>query len=262
MQLIAVVGGEASLRRRLTEHRDPNGRYHLHPIPATPYPALTEALRTLGFRGALLLDTAAQQEAAAASERPSVDARTLGAADTLRLTPVGWVAEYDLARAITAALKERLYDARGARAMVLGSGPLATVAAYALARAGVAHLAVVAPERPQAEQSLAPLRIAAESVALATFESAALTLLERADLIVRCDAHAEVPVDLFGPHLTLVDLSEGELTPWRERGLKAGALTLGQRDVRAHHLQLTLSTLLESSVELDPWLELLHRTEP
>jgi shikimate 5-dehydrogenase len=228
-------------------------------IPATPYPTLTEALRTLGFTGALLLDGEVQREAAAASDRPSVDAQALGAADTLRRTPFGWMAEFDLARAITAALKERLYDARGARAIVLGGGTLATVASYALARAGVAHLAVVAPERPQAERSLAPLTIAAETVALATFESGALAMLERADLIVRCDVEAELPQGLFGPHLALVDLTEGELTRWRERGLKVGALTLGQRDIRAHHLQLTLSSLLETAIELEPLMELLHR---
>lgn len=258
MHLVAAVGGDPDLAHRLRGFRDGDQRFFLHPTPAAPVAALIEALRSLDFAGALLLDARAQAEAARAVERTSLDVRELAAADALVLTPAGVVADLHLGRAVGAALRQRLWDARGARAVVMGSDLPAVAAARELASLGVAHLTVLAHDRPEAERVTARLGAATAAAAHAVAEPAALALLERADLVVRSDPDADLPPHVLGPHLALLDLVPGTLTPWRRRGLEVGALTIGARDVQAHRLHLALTSILGPGVALEPLMSMLH----
>jgi len=258
MHLVAVVGGDPDLAHRLRGFRDAAQRFLLHPIAPRPLPALADALRTLDFAGAVLLDAHAQCEAATASERGSLDVRELRAADALVITPAGVVSDLHLGRAIGAALRQRLWDPRGARAIVQGSGLPARAAARELASLGVAHLSVIASDRPEAEGVTALLGATTSSTALAEAEPAAQAMLERADLVVRACEAATLPAHVLGPHLALVDLVPGTLSAWRRRGLEVGALTIGALDVEAHRLQLALTSILGPGVALEPLMALVH----
>lgn len=258
MHLVAAVGGDPDLIQRLRDFRDGEQRFLVHPVSPVAIPALVDALRALDFAGALLLDPRVQAEAARAVDRASLDVRELGAADALVLTPAGTVADQHLGRALGDVLRQRLWDPRGARAVVLGADLPALAAARELASLGVAHLTVLAHDRPEAERLAARIPSPTTTVALAAAEGAALALLERADMVVRSDPSADLPPELFGPHLALVDLVPGPLTAWRRRGLEVGALTVGARDVEAHRLHLGLTSVLGPGVALEAILSLLH----
>lgn len=259
MHLVAAVGGDPDLAHLLRGFRDLDQRFLVHPVAPTAVGALLEGLRTLEFAGALLLAPATQREAARAVERASLDVRELGAADTLILTPAGAVADVHLGRAIGSVLRQRLWDPRGARAVVVGSDVAARAAARELASLGVAHLTSLAADRPEADRVVAGIAASAEVAAHALGEAAAATLLERADLIVRGADAPEPSPHVLGPHLALVDLTPAPVTPWRRAGLAVGALTVGARDVEAHRLHLALTSILGPGVALEPLLALLHR---
>ena len=261
MHLVAVVGGELNLHSRLARYRDPQQRYLLHPVSPTGYGQLAAGLRSLEFAGALLFDAALQREAANAAERASLVARSLGAADLIAPTMAGMVADLALGRAVAAALRARLWNARGARVVVLGANLSAQAVARELASQGIAHLSVHAAARADAERVVATLTAVPEVVALAAREPNASLLIERADLVVRTEDGYDMPAGLFGPHLTLVDLDRRPLSRWRARGVEAGALTIGGFDVTAHRLQLALSTILAEPVALEPLQAWLHEEE-
>jgi shikimate 5-dehydrogenase len=258
MHLVAVVGGELNLHQRVGRYRDPDGSYLLHPVSPAGYPSFAAGLRSMEFAGGLLFDTAWQREAARSAERVSLLSRTLGAADTLTPTMAGMVADLTLGRAVVAALRARVWSARGARVVVLGANLAAHAVARELASQGIAHLSILAAGRADAEQVAASLTAVTEVAALAAREPTAGPLLERADLVVRADAAQEMANGLFGPHLTLVDLTPAPLTRWRQRGVEAGALTIGALDVMAQRLQLALSAILGRHVALEPLLAWLH----
>jgi shikimate 5-dehydrogenase len=258
MHLVAVVGGDQDLAHRLRGFRDAGQRFLLHPIAPRPLPALTDALRTLDFAGAVVLDERSQRDAGASAERGSLDVRELRAADALVITPAGVVTDLHLGRAIGAALRQRLWDPRGARAVVQGSDLHARAAARELASLGVAHLCVIASDRPEAERVTGLLAAATSTAALAEAEPAAQAMLERADLVVRSSEAATLPAHVLGPHLALVDLVPGALSAWRRRGLEVGALTIGALDVEAHRLQLALTSILGPGVALEPLMALVH----
>jgi len=258
MHLVAAVCSDPDLAHRLRRYRDVGQRFLVHPVAPGPWPSFADALRSLDFAGALLLDPRVQAEAARAVERASLDVRELGAADALVLTPAGVVADLHLGRAVGAALRHRLWDGRGARVVVLGSDLSARAVARELGTLGVAHLTVLAHERPEAERVLARLAASADVVARAGNDPAALTFLERADLIVRTDPGADLPAHVYGPHLALVDATPGSLTGWRRRGLEVGAMTIGLRDIEAHRLHLALGSILGPGVALEPLMALMH----
>lgn len=261
MHLVAVVGREFNLHQRATSYRDPLQRLLLHPVAAPAYAPLATGVRTMEFAGALLFDAGLQREAAQAAERASVLARSLGAADVVIPTMAGMIADLTIGRAVAAALRARVWNPRGARAVVLGGNLAAHAVARELASLGVIHLSVLAAGRADAEQVVASLTTATEVVAMATREPTAGPLLERADLVVRTSTEHEMAMELFGPHLTLVDLAPQPVTPWRQRGVEAGALTIGARDVMAHRLQLALSAIVGATVALEPLLAWLQRDD-
>jgi shikimate 5-dehydrogenase len=257
MHLVAVVGGELNLHSRLAGYRDPQHHYHLHPVSPQAYTQLAAGLRSLEFAGALIFEAALQREAATSAERASLVARTLAAADLIAPTMVGMVADLTVGRAVAAALQARVWNARGARVAVLGADLSARAVARELASQGIAHLSVHATARADAERVIASVTALPEVAALAAREPNARLLLERADLVVRTESGYDIPPDLFGPHLALVDLDPAPLSRWRQRGVEAGALTVGAFDVMAHRLQLALSTILASPVAIAPlqaWL--------
>jgi hypothetical protein len=258
MHLVAAVSSDPDLAHHLRDFRDGEQRFLIHPVPAGPLGDIIDGLRALDFAGALLLDVRVQREAARAVERTSLEVRELGAADALIVTPAGIVADLHLGRAVGAALRHRLWNARGARAVVLGADLTARAVARELATLGVAHLTVLAGERPDAERVVAHLAASTDVAARAGNDPAALALLERADLVVRTDATADLPAYVLGPHLALVDATPGPLTAWRRRGLDVGALTIGRADIEAHRLHLALGSILGPGVALEPILSLLH----
>jgi shikimate 5-dehydrogenase len=258
MHLVAVVGGELNLYQRAGRFRDPAGQYLLHPLSPTGYPQLAAGLRTMEFAGALLFDAALQREAATAAERTSLLARTLGAADVITPTMAGMVADLTYGRAVVAALQARVWSARGARVAVLGSNLAAQAVARELASQGITHLSILAAGRADAERVSASLGTATEVAVRAAREPTAGPLLERADLVVRADSTLEMASELFGPHLTLVDLTPEPMTRWRQLGVEAGALTIGARDVLAQRLQLAIGATLGTRVALEPLLAWLH----
>jgi hypothetical protein len=258
MHLVAAVSSDPDLAHQLREFRDGAQRFLIHPVPAGPLLAILDAMRALDFAGALLLDPRLQREAARTVERVSLEVRELGAADAVVLTPAGVVADLHLGRAVGAALRHRLWNARGARAVVLGADLTARAVARELGTLGVAHLAVLASERPDAERVVAHLAATTDVAARADNDPAALPLLERADLVVRTAAGRDLPAHVLGPHLALVDAMPGSLTAWRRRGLEVGALTIGRRDIEAHRLHLALGAILGPGVALEPFMALLH----
>jgi hypothetical protein len=258
MHLVAAVSSDPDLAHQLRDFRDGEQRFLIHPIPAGPLHAILDALRALDFAGALLLDPRLQREAARVVERTSLEVRELGAADALILTPAGVVADLHLGRAVGAALRHRLWNPRGARAVVLGADLTARSVARELGTLGVAHLTVLASERPDAERVVAHLAATTDVAARAANDPGALALLERADLVVRTDGDADLPSHVLGPHLALVDATPGSLTAWRRRGLEVGALTIGRPDIEAHRLHLALGSILGPGVALEPIMALLH----
>jgi shikimate 5-dehydrogenase len=258
MHLVAVVCSDGSLARLLRTFRDDQARFHLHVLPPDRNGSWIPALRTLDFAGALVLDPAAQVDALRGAERASLDASDVEAADTLVVTQGGVMAEYHLGRALGQALRSRLWDPRAARAVVLGSGTEARVVARELASLGVAHLTVLAHDRPAAERAVPRLAASTDVVATVAHDPAAARLLESADLVVRIDPQSGFPAGLLGPHLTVVDLAPEGVSGLRQRAMSVGALTLNRRDVEGHRLHLALGHVLGGGVRAEPLLELMH----
>jgi hypothetical protein len=117
---------------------------------------------------------------------------------------------------------------------------------------------VLAAERPDAERVVAQLAASTDGGGAGGQRPRRAGLLERADLVVRTDATADLPAHVLGPHLALVDATPGPLTAWRRRGLEVGALTIGALDIEAHRLHLALGSILGPGVTLEPIMALLH----
>lgn len=258
MHLVAVACSDPDLAHRLRGFRDGDRRFHLHPVSPSSVLSLIDGLRSLDFAGALLLDERLQKEAAVVVERTSLEVREGGAADTLVVTPAGVVADLHLGRAVGAALRARLWDPRGAQAVVLGADLRARAVARELASLGVRHLTVLAQDRPEAQRAVARLAASSTVEGRAYGESAAATFLEQADLLVRVDPQAKLDAGFFGPHLTLVDLVPGALTSWRRQALAVGGMAIGERDVQAHMLHAALGAVLGGGLRVEPLLALLH----
>lgn len=258
MHLVAVVCSDPELAQLLRTFRDDEYRFHLHVVAPARETDWVSSLRTLDFAGALVLDPAAQREAAARADRSSLDAADADAADALTVTQFGLVAEYHLGRALGQALRARLWDPRDARAVVLGGGLEARAIARELASAGVAHLTLLADTRPDAEKAVPRLAASTDVVATVAADPVAPRLMEGADLLVRIDPRASFPSALLGPHLAVVDLAAGAVSALRQRAIGVGALTLNRRDVEAHRLHLALGHVLGSGVAVEPLMQLMH----
>jgi len=259
MHLVAVLSSDTDLSHALRAYRDAAHRFLLHPVPVQRVSDWLPSLKALDFAGALVLADALQPDALAQAERASLEATEVGAADALTVTPAGIIAEYHFGAALVQALRSRLWEARGARAVLLGGGREARAAARALASQGVRHLTLVARTRPDAER-LVP-RVVASTDVVATLPDDPITarFVAEADLVVRFDASLPVPTAHVGPHLTVVDLVAGGVSALRREAMAVGALTLDRRDVEAHRLHLALGHVLGGGIAVEPLLQaLLH----
>lgn len=259
MHLVAVVSADNDLSHALRSYRDASQRFHLHPVPAGRVGDWFPALRALDFAGALVFDEAVQGDVLGRADRASLEASEVGAADALTVTPAGVIAEYHLGAAVVQALRSRVWEPRGARAVVLGGGREAHAVARALASQGARHLTLLARSRPEAERMVPRLAASTDVVAAVADDPIAERLLADADLIVRLDGTLRFTQATVGPHLSVVDLVAGGVSELRRRAIAVGALTLDRRDVQAHRLHLALGHVLGSGVAVEPLLQVLLR---
>ncbi|HET9026452.1 MAG TPA: hypothetical protein VFN07_02880 [Trueperaceae bacterium] len=257
MHLVALVTEDSNLKHALRDFRDESGRFLIHAVPDGSMSDLVRALQRLDFAGAVILDEARQAEAKSVAARASLDASDLGVADTLTVTQAGVMADHTFGRALSTMLGARRWHADGAHAVILGAGPDARAAAREFARLGVASLAILASDRVTAERAK-PEAAGTTVYARSLTDPLGNTLLARADLVLRLDKNARVDDSLLGPHLTVIDLIDTNVSDLRSRAIAVGALTFNRRDVEAHRFELALSQILGGTVGLEPLLTLFH----
>lgn len=258
MHLVATLTSDAHLQRNLWRFRDPLGRFHLHPIRENTAERMLRSLAPVEFAGALILDPEQQLEVPGLLQRSSMEVQESGAADTVTATPAGLIGEYNFGRAVGRMLKAAQWDARDARATILGAGPQVKAIARELSSLGVSELAVLADNRPEAEQSV-PVLAASTRVMTRTFnDPLAERHLQDSDLIVRLDPRSTVPAHVLGPHLTLVDLGSSGVSAMRSQALNVGALSFNRLDFDAHFIALALSQVLGGAIDAEPFLALFH----
>lgn len=262
MHLIALLCQDDQLSRALGNFYDDSSRVLLHPVPYVhDLERVLASLEPLDFAGALILSSNLQERTFHLATRTSLDAQEAAAADSIMVTPGSLVAEYNLGRAVGMALASIAWDARGAKAVVLGSGSMGRAVARELASLGVQHLSVLGSNRPMAEHTASQLAITTNVVARAHDDPLAFKLLDGADLLVRIDPTTHIPTRHLGPHLTVVDLAPQAMSPLRQRAMGLGALTLGSRDIQAHQVALSLNHILGTQFSAGDFLALLHGIE-
>ncbi len=258
MQLVALISPDIALRQALSQFRKPALGVLLHPVTPTEFGALAGALSPLDFRGALVLDESFHEAAFRVAQRSSLMAQETGVADTLTVSYGGLIAEYTLGRAVLLALQNKGWDARGARVVVAGAGPLARAICREVSSLGAAHLTLLAPDSPTAERTLGSLAASTETAARSYRDPLLASFLMRADLLVRVDAAFSPLAEQIGPHLSIVDFSNDPLSSLRQQAASVGATALGQRDVQAYQLALGLENVLGSRVSASDFLGVLH----
>ncbi len=259
MHLVAVVSSDNDFSHALRGYHDDAGRFLLHLVPAGRPRDWVPALKALEFAGALVFDHNDQGEALALADRSSLEASEAKAADTLTVTQAGVVADYHVGRAVMQALRARVWDPRGAGAVVLGGGREAHSVARELASCGARHLTLLARSRPEAERLVPRLAASTDVLATVADDPISARFLEEADLIVRTDRTLDVPSAVLGPHLTLVDLVPEAVSDLRRQALTSGALSLDRRDVDAHRLHIALAHVLGAGISVEPLLQALLR---
>ena len=259
MHLVAVVGPEPELEAVLRNHVDSKRRFHFHPVPPGPIKKILDSLPSLDFAGALVFDEAMQKGAFPHVSRSSLDAQEAEAVDTVTVTQGGLIGEYNHGRALSAALRQEGWDAREAKAVVVGSNPLARAVARDLSSIGVAQLTVLGENRPEAEAILGGLAASTITIARASNDPLGRAYLEQADLLVRVEPKFEIPDDVLGPHLTVVDLGPEAVSKLRGQALRLWSMTLNLRDIQGHHIALALKHILGGDITPGPFLEALHK---
>ena len=259
MHLVALLCRDLSLCNALSRFRDEALNFYLHPVSdASDLPRVLGSLSLLDFAGALVLEPELQRPAFHAAAKHSLDAQEVEAADALIVTPSGLIAEYNLGRAVGAALGAASWHGAGASVVILGAGVRARAVSRELSSLGATRLAVLAANRPIAERTTPQLAATTEIVHKAEGDPLAARLLEGADLIVRVDPTMKVSKTSLGPHLTIVDLSPEPMSALRQSAVSLGALTLGLRDVQAQGLALSLGHILGGRLGAERFSELLH----
>lgn len=256
MQLIALITAQARLHS-LAEQVI-GDFFYLHPVAPQQLGEQLSALSQLQFSGAFLPHIGEQVEAMQFITRVSPTSQEAGALCTVTTTPAGNIGDYLLGRALAAAMWSVNWDARGARAVIIGEGAMCRVIGRTLSSLGVTHLTVIAKDRPTAEHSLPVLAVTTQAEARAKKEASAQYLLEQSDLVVTLDADFMLDSALFGPHLSLIDMTEEPLSATRKTALQLGVNTLSHIDVQAYHFALSISHLLGQTVAVEPFLEVLH----
>ncbi len=258
MHFVALFCQQPELRESLIKLEDSD--FGFFPVPHTkPLKAVLDSLGVLEFAGALVLDEAQQHASFLQMQRSSLDAQEAGGVDTISITPAGLFGDYSLGHAVGSLLKANEYDAREAKAVVIGSSSEAIAVARELSSIGVSQLALIAASRPEAEKTLPSVAASTVAVARALAEPTVPGLIEGADILVRVNPSLEVPENLLGPHLTIIDFSPQAMSPLRQQALRVGAKTLSLRDVQSHQLALALSRLLGKPFTPDKFLSVLHQ---
>ena len=257
MDLIALLGADSSLQDALGECTDSSFHFHAA-LPDSSAEQILAALEPLRFAGAAVLDPGLQAAALGAVTRPSVAAQGAGAVDCVVVTAAGLVGEYTLGQAVGELLLASQWNLRGARGVVIGTGPEAKAVAREASGLGLNHLSVLGEDVSSAEAITRELAATTKGEYAPLRSPVSMSYIERADVLVRCDPSAEVPTELLGPHLSVVDLSPAHLSHLREAALKVGAKSLGARDVWAYQLMLIARQVLGRHLEAAPFLELFH----
>ena len=258
VQLVALITPDQALRQALAQFRKPALGVLLHPVTPTEFSAVAGSLAPLEFRGALVLDEHFHEAAFRVSQRSSLMAQETGTADALTVSYGGLIAEYTLGRAVVTALQQKGWDARGARAVVVGSGPLARAVCREVSSLGAAHITLLAADSPTAERTLGALAASTECTARSYRDPLIPSYLLRADLFVRLDSAFEVDTAQIAPHLSVVDLAAEPLSQLRQQAVKVGATAVGRRDVQAYQLALGLENILGARVPASDFLGVLH----
>lgn len=253
MRFVAFASQQPQLTEALTGLDD--NAFSLFPIPtAKPIKGILDALAVLEFAGIMLLDETLQRSAFPHMQRSSLDAQEAGAVDTVTITPAGLFGDYTLGHALGSLLRAHHYDAREAKAVVLGANSESIAVARELSSLGVSQLTLVAATRPDAEKTLPSVAASTVAVARAIAEPTVPGLIEAADILVRVGPTLEVPEDLMGPHLTVVDFAPQAMSSLRQTATRLGAKTFGLRDVQSHQLALSLTRLLGKPFKPDAFL--------
>lgn len=258
MHIVGVLGRDRDFLGAISRFRDPLGRFHLHPLHEGSVDGVLKGLVPLEFAGALLLDQEFEESAHALVQRHSLDAQELGRVDTVTVAAGGLIGEFNAGRAVGSLLSEAKWDGRGARAVLLGSGKRVAAIARELSSLGLSQITILAENRPAAERTMPRLAASTTVVTTATSDPRGENFLAQADLLIRADPTADVPSEILGPHLCLIDLHPQRVTALRQQALNVGSLTYGLLDVQAHRLALGLTNVLGTGVELEPLLALLH----
>ena len=258
MRLIALMCQQPQIQSVLDKLDDPE--VVLFPITNNkPLSSLLTSMATLEFAGALVLDPQQQVACLGYMQRSSLDAQQAGAVDIITITPAGLFGDYALGHAMGALLKSSGYHLHGARVVLLGSGIEVSAIARELSSLGIHHLTIIAENRPEAEKALPKLAASTTALSVALQEPMTASLIEQADLLIRVDCGLNISENLLGPHLSVIDFSPLAMSPLRQQAIKAGAKTLGLRDVQAHQLSLALSRLVGKPFKADVFLNLLHQ---
>lgn len=260
MHLVATLSRDPALTHLLARYRDPQGRFHLHPLNLADTGQALAALSVLEFAGALILDGEAQEEATRHLSRSSLDSQEVGAVDTVIASPGGLIGEYNFGRAVGELLTAAGWDGRESSAVILGSGREALGVGRELSSLGVTRLALLGPSQPEAERSAPRVAASTNIIARSVHDPVAVRLLQEADLVVRLDPQTDIPPEVLGPHLTLLDLGPEPVSSVRQQALNVGALSFNRLDHQAHLLALALAHVLGSSITVEPFLSLLHET--
>ena len=258
MHLVAVLNADAELDHALRAFRDPEGRFLLHSVQGGDTGESVRALAQLDFAGALVFGEKAQAAALQAASRSSLDAQEVGAADTLTTAMGSVIAEFNFGRAVGSCLRSAQWDGRNASAVLLGASMALRGVARELSSLGLQRLVILAADRPSAEQAHPPLAATTEVIARAATDPIGAVLLREADLVIRFDSGLDIPAELLGPHLTLIDLIDSDVSLLRSRAMGLGAMTFNRKDIQAHALALGLSHILGGPVAPDGLLAQLH----
>ena len=207
---LALIGYPVSVARVLREF----GLVVLG-VPASPLPEVLSACETLGFAGALLHQSV--QESAAAHLQLDPDARRAGRADAVSFVG-GPRGTYAAPEALLSAVEDSHYAARGAHAVLIGSGSDVRLG-FGLSRLGLKAITVVAETHRDAEALSRDLPAGLAAFALTRKDSALRGLCERADLLVLTGG--ALPPELVQPYHTVLDL-----TGRSERVVQAAGATL------------------------------------
>lgn len=188
------------------------------PVPPETLPAAVAGIRALGLAG-VNVTIPHKQAVIPCMDLLTPDARAVGSVNTITVCPAGLEGHSTDGPGFLRALLERGYTPAGRRGVILGAGGAARAVVGALARAGTAHLTLVA-RNPAHAAALATLAttVAADAVqvdGLPWGADAVRTALATADLVVNATPlgmapHAvdrlPVPADWLAPGCWVYDL--------------------------------------------------------